>query len=78
MVIILAICDVIPLHLLPMAYVRECAPSVKETKYSEINFIAFLVYSLIFILWYVFLIFKMRNIPKEFSMKSELIFITLI
>ena len=76
--IILANCDLLPLRLLPMAYVRECAPLVRETKYSEINFIAFLVYSLMFILWYVVLIFKMRNIPKEFSMKSELIVITLI
>jgi len=75
---ILAICDLLPLRFLPMAFVHECVPIDGKTKYNEKNFIAFLVYSLMFILWYVVLIFKMRNIPKEFSMKSELIVITLI
>lgn len=78
-VVTLAIFDILPLHLLPMAFVRECAPSNDiKNKYSITTFIAFLVYSLTFILWYVVLIFKMRSIPKEFSMKSELIMITLI
>ena len=78
-IVILAILDILPLHLLPMAFVRECAPKDKiNNKYSDITLIVYLVYSFIFTLWYVFLIYKMRSIPKEFSIKSELIVITMI
>jgi hypothetical protein len=78
-IVILAIFDILPLHLLPMAFVRECAPKDKiNIKYTDITLIVYLVYSFIFILWYVFLIYKMRSIPKEFSIKSELIVITMI
>ena len=78
-VIILEVFDILPLHYLPMAFVRECAPKDKiNNKYTDITLIVYLVYSFIFTLWYVFLIYKMRSIPKEFSIKSELIVITMI